>query len=96
MENKKDLNYWKNNAEEDYLHTPISVLKYIAKLEEELEQAINYTHSSTQLPCEKKPTFKEWKGLNSVIQHDYGTYIYKDKPFTSKHLESIYRQEMRK
>jgi len=48
------------------------------------------------LPCEKKPTFKEWKGLNSVIQHDYGTYIYKDKPFTSKHLESIYRQEMRK
>lgn len=29
----KDLEYWKNNAEEDYLHTPISVLKYITELE---------------------------------------------------------------
>lgn len=32
----KDLAYWKNNCEEDYLHTPISVLKYISKLEEAL------------------------------------------------------------
>lgn len=29
----KDLNYWKNNAEEDYIKTPISVLKYITELE---------------------------------------------------------------
>ena len=29
----KDLGYWKNNAEEDYLHTPISVLRYISELE---------------------------------------------------------------
>lgn len=29
----KDLNYWKNNAEEDYMTTPISVLKYITELE---------------------------------------------------------------
>ncbi len=29
----KDLNYWKNNCEEDYLHTPISVLRYISELE---------------------------------------------------------------
>ena len=33
----KDLNYWKNNAEEDYLHTPISVLKYITELEDRLK-----------------------------------------------------------
>ena len=32
-EQVKDLNYWKNNAEEDYLTTPISVLKYISELE---------------------------------------------------------------
>jgi hypothetical protein len=31
----KDLNYWKENAKEDYASTPISVLKYISKLEEE-------------------------------------------------------------
>ncbi len=33
QEQVKDLNYWKNNAEEDYLTTPISVLKYISELE---------------------------------------------------------------
>lgn len=34
----KDLNYWKKNAEEDYMKTPISVLRYIAELEEVAEQ----------------------------------------------------------
>jgi hypothetical protein len=29
----KDLGYWKKNAEEDYLTTPISVLRYISELE---------------------------------------------------------------
>lgn len=33
---KEDLIYWKNNCEEDYLHTPISVLKYISELEKQL------------------------------------------------------------
>ena len=33
MKDKEDLNYWKANAEEDYLHTPISVLRYITELE---------------------------------------------------------------
>ena len=29
----KDLAYWKSNAEEDYMTTPISVLRYITELE---------------------------------------------------------------
>jgi len=29
----KDLKYWRQNAEEDYLTTPISVLRYISELE---------------------------------------------------------------
>jgi hypothetical protein len=33
----KDLNYWKANAEEDYLKVPISVLRYITELEKEVE-----------------------------------------------------------
>lgn len=41
----KDLNYYKNNCEEDYIKTPISVLRYIS----ELEKAINYTRCSEQL-----------------------------------------------
>lgn len=36
---EKDLNYWKNNAEEDYIKTPISVLRYIS----ELEKVVNKT-----------------------------------------------------
>ena len=30
---KKDLKYYKENAEEDYLTTPISVLRYIGELQ---------------------------------------------------------------
>jgi len=33
---EKDLNYFKQNAEEDYLKTPISVLRYITELERRL------------------------------------------------------------
>ena len=33
---KKDLTYWKANAEEDYLQVPISVLRYITELEKEV------------------------------------------------------------
>jgi len=32
------VEYWKQNAEEDYIKTPISVLKYITVLEEQAEQ----------------------------------------------------------
>ena len=39
-EETKDLKYWKNNCEEDYIKTPISVLRYIS----ELEKAITVTH----------------------------------------------------
>lgn len=41
----KDLNYYKNNCEEDYIKTPISVLRYIS----ELEAAINYTSCSMEV-----------------------------------------------
>lgn len=35
----KTLEDYKKSAEEDYLHVPISVLRYISKLEEALEQS---------------------------------------------------------
>jgi hypothetical protein len=34
----RDLEYWKDNAEEDYITTPISVLRYISELEKEVER----------------------------------------------------------
>jgi hypothetical protein len=33
MTQEKDINYWKNNCEEDYITTPISVLRYVSELE---------------------------------------------------------------
>ena len=35
---KKDLEYYRKNAEEDYLTTPISVLRYISEMESALRQ----------------------------------------------------------
>ena len=35
---KEDLGYWKNNAEEDYIKTPISVLRYITELEKPMNK----------------------------------------------------------
>ncbi len=37
-ESSKDLKYYKENCEENYLHTPISVLRYISELETENEK----------------------------------------------------------
>jgi hypothetical protein len=35
-ETTKDLDYWRKNAEEDYITTPISVLRYINELEQQV------------------------------------------------------------
>ena len=35
---KQGLSYWKQNAEENYVTTPISVLSYISKLEKHIEE----------------------------------------------------------
>jgi hypothetical protein len=64
----KDLNYWKDNAEEDYMTTPISVLKYITELE---------------LYIEKTKTIKECQHIAKVAFRmgqqqptlDYDTFI---------------------
>jgi hypothetical protein len=36
-EKSKDLDYWRKNAEEDYITTPISVLRYINELEQQVK-----------------------------------------------------------
>jgi hypothetical protein len=37
MADVKDLNYYKSNCAEDYVGTPISVLRYISELEDTVE-----------------------------------------------------------
>ena len=53
----KDLNYWKNNCEEDYINTPISVLRYITELEK--VNCCTELPTSTQLLSDCKKRFKE-------------------------------------
>lgn len=52
----KDLEYWKNNCKEDYIKTPISVLRYIS----ELEKAITVTHCCKKLKDEGQATLTEY------------------------------------
>jgi hypothetical protein len=66
MTQEKDINYWKNNCEEDYMTTHISVLRYISELEklvtssqteisdEEIEKAVNEYAEVYQCPSEVK------------------------------------------
>ena len=41
VDKAEDLAYWRINAEENYMTTPISVLRYIAVLEKELKSKNN-------------------------------------------------------
>lgn len=38
---EKSLEYWRKNAEDNYLTTPISVLRYITELEKEINKPIH-------------------------------------------------------
>ena len=63
---EKNLEYWKNNCEEDYIKTPISVLRYIS----ELEEAINYSQCCKS-DSEQLIAFAEWKEYNGKWEtHD--------------------------
>jgi len=66
METKnKDLEYYRKNAEEDYLTTPISVLRYISEMEEALRQppvisSVCDIHKGTR--CDKSfPSYTDGK-----------------------------------
>ena len=65
----KDLNYWKNNCEEDYINTPISVLRYVTELEK--VNCCTEFPTSTQLLSDCKKRFKELEGKGNL---DYRSY----------------------
>ena len=44
----KDLNYWRVNAKEDYIKTPISVLRYITELEKQVSVGWIQTDGSVE------------------------------------------------
>lgn len=49
----KDIEYWKNNAKEDYIKTPISVLRYITELEK-------LTNQEQKLPIDLVSGWCSW------------------------------------
>ena len=75
MSTEKDLNYWKANAEEDYMQVPISVLKYITELEAVVKNCSipDVVGQSEQLVCniekgtrckDSFPSYKDGKCYN--------------------------------
>jgi hypothetical protein len=61
------VEYWKQNAEEDYIKTPISVLKYITVLEEQAEQLrINDVVGRS----EQLLAFKKWEAEKCKLPWD--------------------------
>lgn len=62
----KTIKHWKNNAEEDYFTTPISVLKYITVLEEQAKQMEKeQSNDKIQKAIEK---FEEAKNKSSSLK----------------------------
>ena len=61
---EKDLDYFKQNAEEDYMTTPISVLRYIRELEQTLEPTL-------EDPNAKKATGYVFSGNLEIVDDSY-------------------------
>ena len=70
------LEYWKNNAEEDYFQVPISVLKYITCLEERIEQL------TIANVVDSKPEIK------AALNHAVSAIYFNDN---SDYLSGLYR-----
>jgi hypothetical protein len=67
----KTLEYWKANAEEDYIKTPMSVLKYIAELEEQRTNTLNLLELIQAEVKGLKLDLEEWGWIwKKGIRHD--------------------------
>ena len=72
------LEYWKANAEEDYLKVPISVLKYIMILEKQTNQRV-----IEELELAKKDAEKEDERMNTIVRNGND-----GKPYEFEYSES--------
>lgn len=70
MEKIKDLQYYKENAEENYLTTPISVLRYITELEQALQ--LHKTQVSGSVCCDNQSL--RWEKKEISIDDKNGSY----------------------
>ena len=62
LEEVKDISYWKNNCEENYITTPISVLRYISELEKQQERSYSEEDLRYAFECatDLNPSFESF------------------------------------
>ena len=77
------VEYWKQNAEEDYLTTPISVLKYITVLEKQAEQLRKHVVMSSGI------AFAEWVDWNKYERFEGRRDLWYDKKSSYTNLPPI-------
>jgi len=84
----KDIAYWRNNCEEDYLHTPISVLRYISELEKALEQSTLEEAAEKSFISGGKWMEKRMFSKEEVRQiAEWSFHFYKTNEFDDSELE---------
>ena len=74
----KDLGYYKSNAEEDYLTTPISVLRYISELENNaqyrekkaVQEAMNPIIEECKRVIDNPNQLETTKGFASIVWYE--------------------------
>jgi len=70
---KETIEYWKQNAEEDYRTTPISVLKYIGELESRLADdglVLEQARRQVEYHMEQKSNRVKVEDYSQAIYHD--------------------------
>ena len=68
---EKDLDYFKQNAEEDYMTTPISVLRYIRELEQTLEPTLEDPNAKKNWDAETNSSI--YDGYRNKITNEWIT-----------------------
>jgi acyl-CoA thioesterase len=76
LHNGHTVVYWKENAEEDYITTPISVLKYISVLEATQEKQ-GWVKTSERLPEERQEVMV-------LISNQHEFAFYRDNRFNKR------------
>jgi hypothetical protein len=83
---EKDINYWKNNCEEDYITTPISVLRYISELEKlSTQEEISDNQSTTDLidaaiwSLSLDDKMKVWRLIDKLVEEEKETLYTKEE-----------------
>jgi hypothetical protein len=68
----KDIQYWKNNCEEDYITTPISVLRYISELEKIVASKTEITENTSDGYHTFKELYEFRKAYNVALFNQWG------------------------